>query len=147
MNVLRVRRSAMVLGALLLAGLTGGREAQGQEPKKGSIVKQLKSANDLLRQANHNYKGHRVKAMHEVNRALVALGAKKIDVDVGTKNLTGEEQALSNKQLARARQKLADLLVSLGTPAAGSPRARAVNHVKKAIVEIDLALAVVGKKG
>jgi hypothetical protein len=95
---------------------------------------------DLLRQAyvilshgDHDYKGHRVKAMHSVEAASKLLGVK----------LTGdgrghESQATSDGQLETARIVLAEVVAR---PAI-KKESRVVKHVETAINEIDAALKI-----
>jgi hypothetical protein len=142
-----VARSSLA-AVVVLAGLVLCVGAQGQPPGKApkkltnaQIIAKLQSVNDVMRKANHDYNGNRVRAMQEVNRAQKALGAKNVNKDLGASR-PAEDQKLSDAQLREGRKRLDALLGQLGTPRAKTPRARAVNHIKSAIQHIDIALTI-----
>jgi hypothetical protein len=51
----------------------GKAAAAGKAQEKG-VVQELKSAKALLEKADHDYQGHRARAVHEIHEALKALG-------------------------------------------------------------------------
>jgi hypothetical protein len=85
----------------------------------------------LLKHANHNYEGHRARAMEHVEAAGKALNLKLAgDTD------NHERQWKSDQMLAEARH----LLYHARGEFAARDRDRAANHVNRAIEEIDRAI-------
>ena len=102
-------------------------------PRVGIAREELIHAFRLLKTANHDYGGHRVKAMRQMETAGADLGLV----------LTGElivveRQWKSDAQLAEARR----LLVHARDNLEARDRDRVAAHVQVAIEEIDLALRV-----
>jgi hypothetical protein len=108
------------------------------------IVQALQSAHQVLAGANHDYKGHRVLAMHQIRLALKQLGhtpaasatkkahpAKK--AAHSAKLAVHEDQAKSDAQLKQAQQILQGI--------SGLSNAKAA-HVSAAIAEINTALSI-----
>jgi hypothetical protein len=93
----------------------------------------LRQAYKTLQDANHNYKGHRVQAMHHIQEAVKLLGAK---IRGGGKGR--EAQGTSDAQLISAR----GLLESVRSNPADRERARVLAQVELAIQEIDEALKI-----
>src|SRR5947209_355363 len=124
-------RRPMAVAVMLLTGLVlssaSEAEARGRAKAKAitnaELITQLEIVNATLRPANHNYKRHRVHAMEEINRALSALGVKKLNTDYGEK-AKPETPATSNAQLDKARTDLRGLVVRIGKPKAKTPRGR-----------------------
>lgn len=85
----------------------------------------------LLKHANHDYEGHRAKAMEHVEAAGKAL---KLKLEGETNE--HERQFKSDQMMAEARQ----LLFHTRDTFAAEDRPRAATHVDKAIEEIDRAL-------
>ncbi len=125
----------------------------------GSIVGQLKSARALLSQADHDYQGHRAKAVHEISKAIHALQGSGVKSPLTPQQKAAvlaarqakaaakqagaaakpmrEPQALSDGQLRTALNTLVQVSVQLGT---AKPNVRA--HVDVAIGELKTALAI-----
>ena len=117
-------RCATMLATLLLAfGLVTRAQAQ-----TGSLAL-LDDAYATLAQANHDYKGHRVKAMKQVELAVQELGGK-----ISGKGKGHEPQGTSDAQL-RAAQSL------LQQASAGLSR-KELKHVQAAIAQINIALSI-----
>jgi hypothetical protein len=148
-------RRLPAVAVLLLSGLALATRAEAAAPTKKKVVNaeviaQLKSARALMHKANHNYKGHRAKAMHQTTQAIHALGGggKKKDpaappkVTPPTGKRTPEAQAISDAQLRQAQTDLKAILTTLNSLPAGAGRAKAINHIKKAIADLDTALKV-----
>ncbi|HEX3357911.1 MAG TPA: hypothetical protein VHS31_13145 [Tepidisphaeraceae bacterium] len=95
-------------------------------------VATLKQAYALLKSADHDYKGHRVKAMDSVKEACLVFGADPKGDGKGD-----QSQADSDTQLRQADQ----LLSKVRTYAAAQRQNQVLIHVNKAISEISLALA------
>jgi hypothetical protein len=126
MNTLRFVRFPIILAALLLAfGLVTKAQAQSS-----GAISLLGNAYTTLSQADHDYKGHRAKAMQEIKQAMHELGGK-INKGDGKGH---EPQATSNAQLRAAKGMLQQALPSLS----GKP----LNHINAAIRQIDEALAI-----
>lgn len=89
----------------------------------------LDDAYATLAQADHDYKGHRAKAMKQIDAALGEIGAK-----VSGKGKKHEPQGTSDAQMRAAET----LLQQAGTGLSG----KALKHVQKAIAEINDGLAV-----
>ncbi len=87
----------------------------------------------LLKKADHNYGGHRVAAMNEIEAASRDLG-----LEVGGDLQEHERQWHSDEQLTEARRLLHESRDKLEH----RDRDRVADHVEKAIQEIDTALRV-----
>jgi hypothetical protein len=146
-----------ILGGLSLASA----QAVTTPPAKGAAkhasqsvaVKNLRQAQKLLAEADHDYDGHRAKAAEGVHKALEEMGhkhhAKKV-VAGSTPATTAaipkaahsgkqgeqEAQAVSDSQLGQAQHLLETSLTEIT-----AQHPRAVAHVEKAIAEIKAALA------
>jgi hypothetical protein len=125
MNNILSFRFPTVLAALLLAlGLVTRAQAQAT----GNVAL-LEQAYTALAQADHDYKGHRAKAMKHIEQAVNELGGKIKGDGKGR-----EPQATSDAQLRAAKGLLQQAVPNLS--------GKALRHVNNAIKEIDEALAV-----
>jgi hypothetical protein len=155
-------RSGLFLGGLIVCGLGLGDTAQAgsQSSSKGksgghSAVAMLQAAKHHLQHADHDYKGHRVKALHEVNQAIHHLsGHHKSSMSSaaanGTKTGKGqspkEPQAQSDHHLKQALHELqsAEKAMSHGS----SKGSKSGNHhsaamaIHTAIQELHTALKI-----
>jgi hypothetical protein len=155
--------TAGVLSALMLVGSAeaapqrkgiksgqGARPAQSDGPYAQAIA-QLRTTRALLHQANHDYKGHRVKAMHDITQAIHALLPAHHPHRTGTttgqpaKTAQGqgnnEPQSVSDGQLRQAIQQLQSVRSSLGSSQNGNI-ATATAAIGRAIQELQTALQV-----
>jgi hypothetical protein len=118
----------------------------------------LKSAKKLLEEANHDYKGHRAKAVHAIHEAIVelehhkgvkhlpttpAVAAAKANVRAAHANAAKvapvhEAQVASDVQVKAAQQLLLRAQAELST--GKHPKASA--HVLVAIQELEIALKI-----
>ena len=89
----------------------------------------LQEAYDLLRLADHDYNGHRAKAMRQIEVAGRSLGMK-----IGGRRRARENQGASDAQLRQAQ--------SILNGATGNLSGKALLHVQKAINEITVALSI-----
>jgi hypothetical protein len=89
----------------------------------------LRDAYDLLYVADHDYKGHRARAMHQIEDAFRMYGAKLRGQGKGK-----EVQRASDAQLREAQSKLEQSLGGL----AGKPAL----HIQNAIKQLNIALRV-----
>ncbi len=155
--------------AVLLLGPVALGQGKGKKDKSTSLEKAakqatiskeaevLRAAYILMAGANHNYEGHRVKAMREVHAAVSILdrGILKSGTD-GQKMVALQEdiiaarakflakhaakvhepQALSDLQMREAHRLLVELRGVLGR----NKQPKVLHHVDRAIREIQLAL-------
>ncbi len=94
---------------------------------------ELAHAYHLLKKADHDYDGHRVKAMEEVKAAASDLG-----IELGGELDDHEYQWHSDEQMKEARRLLRDAREKLEA----HDRDRVADRVEKAIQEITAALEV-----
>jgi hypothetical protein len=168
MSTLDLRRFSKGVSALALAGFfLVPAAARAQVPVTGATVKQavkldelasLKSALKLLETANHDYKGHRAKAVHAIHEAIheiehhgqkhvptsPAVAAAKAAIRASTPKTGGqppvhEAQAVSDKQLLAAAELLSKVFTDL-TATGKHPKATA--HVQIAVQELQTALTI-----
>jgi hypothetical protein len=120
-------RHAGLLAAILLAfGLVA--RVQAQTTTSGNLTT-LDDAYATLAQADHDYKGHRVLAMKQIELAVKELGGK-----ISGKGKGHEPQATSDAQLKAAQAMLQQT--------AGGLSGKALTHVNNAIKQISTALAI-----
>ena len=112
------------------------------------IVQALQSAHKVLAGANHDYKGHRVLAMHQIHMALQKLGqtpaasAAKTSAHPARKSAHSakaavhEDQAKSDAQLKQAQQ------ILQGISGLSNAKHGAATHVSAAVREINTALSI-----
>jgi len=116
---------ATLLATLMLVfGLVTSGHAQAS----GSFTL-LDDAYATLAQADHDYKGHRVKAMKQIELAVQELGVK-----ISGKGRGREPQGTSDAQLRAAQ--------GLLHQAAGGLSKKALKHVNAAIEQINVALSI-----
>jgi hypothetical protein len=122
---IKSRKLYMQIGAMVLA-MTFGLSAYAETPRE-----ELVHAYRLLQTANHDYAGHRVAAMSEVQAATRELGLEvKGDIE------SHEREWKSDQQLTEARRLLRDSRDKLEK----RDRERTAEHVDRAMKEIDAAL-------
>lgn len=168
MSTLDLRHLSKGVSAVALAGfLLVPAAARAQVPATGAAVKQavkldelgsLRTALKLLEGANHDYKGHRAKAVHAVHEAIheiehhgqkhvptpPAVAAAKAAVKASTPK-TGavppvhENQVASDTQLVAAEQLLSKVFAELTTT---GKHPKAIGHVKIAVQELQIALKI-----
>ena len=109
---------------LLALGLVTGAQAQ----TAGSAV-MLNDAYATLAQAKHDYKGHRVKAMKQIELALGEVGAK-----VSKTGKPHEPQGTSDAQLRAAQ--------GLVRQASGGLSGKALKHADAALSQLNEALEI-----
>jgi DnaJ-domain-containing protein 1 len=135
----RIRLShAAILALAAVFGLVCAsvQSAQAGERKQSanssSEVASLRQAYALLESADHDYQGHRARAMHSIEAACKILGS-----EVRGDGKADEQQGESDSQLKQAKS----LLESVQGAGAGKNE-RALHHIKHAIEELDVALSV-----
>ena len=123
----------LLLLALLPITLTSNSEAQTSvtsEPSANGAVPQLEKAFTTLSQADHDYQGHRARAMGHIKAAIRFLGSSDSDKDAHVR----ESQAASDDQLNEAEAILQQVQAQVS--------GKALSHVQKAIEEIKIALSI-----
>lgn len=99
----------------------------------GAILNLLTSAYETLAMADHDYKGHRVRAMKAIKLACTELGT-----DISGNGKGHEKQPISDEQLAAAEQAVQKACAI----AASQNLKKVVRHLTKAVEELNEALAV-----
>ena len=123
-HYLSFRVSMLITIGLLALGLVTRVQAQ---PANATGL--LNEAYATLAQAKHDYKGHRVKAMKQIELALGEVGAK-----VTRTGKSHEPQGTSDSQLRAAK----NLLEQASHELSG----KALKHVDEAISQISTALSI-----
>ena len=100
----------------------------------GGEVATLQQAYATLEVADHDYKGHRVKAMKAIEAACKLLGS-----NISGQGRGREKQALSDEQL---RQVLATIEQVRGSLAAAGVQPAVVKHLDVAINQLSTALSI-----
>jgi hypothetical protein len=99
---------------------------------KNSEISLLQNAYVLLSQANHDYDGHRVKAMQSIHKAALLL-----KVNLQSKGDVHEDQSTSDAKLQEAQK----LLKQARTFATGKSTRKFLKHLDTAIGHLSNALA------
>lgn len=122
-NLSFLRGSTLLAIVLLVFGLVTRAQAQ----TNSSAL--LNDAYATLAQAKHDYKGHRVRAMKQIEAALGELGGK-----ISSKGRNHEPQGTSDAQLRAAQGLLKQASAGLS--------GKALKHVQAAISQISIALSI-----
>ena len=93
----------------------------------------LHRAYHILATGDHDYHGHRARAMHQVEAA-----AKLLGLDLSGDARDREKQVLSDDKLREARGLISNVLAS----AAVKDQKKVVNHLNAAVNQINTALSV-----
>jgi hypothetical protein len=113
----------------------GASKTGAQKPAEAKVVSaevpSLRQAYALLSSADHDYQGHRARAMKLIEAACRALGSTVKGDGQGD-----EPQSQSDGQVQQALA----LLQSVKGAVSGNPRAS--HHVERAIKELDTALSI-----
>jgi hypothetical protein len=95
----------------------------------GNVIVLLDQAYVLLSSADHDYKGHRMHAMHDIRAA-----ARELGTTLRGEGKGGENQGSSDSQLRSAQSLLQQAVTAL----TGKPRL----HVAEAINQLSIALTI-----
>jgi hypothetical protein len=114
-------------------GVTGQNQFQAVAMSNFSEAKALTRAYRILATGDHDYKGHRVKAMHQIEAA-----AKLLGVNLRGDAKARQKQALSDDKLRDARGLLEIVLNSAEVKA----QPRVSKHISEAIDQINVALKI-----
>ncbi len=123
-NNLFLRCSILLATVLLALGLVAPAHAQS-----ANATVLLDDAYATLAQAKHDYKGHRVRAMKQIEAALGVVGAK-----VSGQGRNHEPQGTSDAQMRAA--------LGLLQQASAGLSGKALKHVSAAITQINDGLAI-----
>ena len=118
-----LRSSTLFAIILLIFGLVTQARAQSNS------FALLNDAYATLAQAKHDYKGHRVRAMKQIEAALGELGGK-----ISSTGKNHEPQGTSDAQLRAAQGLLEQASAGLS--------GKALKHVQAAISQISIALSI-----
>jgi hypothetical protein len=121
-------RSLYLQIVAIVVALSFGLHAFAETPRE-----EVAHAFHLLKKADRDYDGHRMKAIEEVEAAGHALG-----LELGGEAIEGERQWKSDRQLSEARRLLREARNKLER----EDRERVAERLDKAIKEIDIALAI-----
>ena len=150
-----IRTAALALSAGLLTAATVAaaptKVPPPVDPAVAPFVKVLHEVVLLLNEANHDYDGHRAKAVHEVHNAIHALHPHRKAVRPGTtptpkpptvkQPAPKEDQAKSDAQLKAAIQALQTVQTQLSSSTAAHHK-KAAADLQAAIAELNTALAI-----
>jgi hypothetical protein len=131
-SIRRNRRNAILASRPYMPGATY--PVTTRAPANPADVQAVTQAYRLLEQADHDYQGHRVKAMKHLHQAGRVLG-----VMLKGDGKAKEQQGTSDTQLKQA-QTVLQQMTSNG--ANGKRHARALQHVQSALSEIQTALSI-----
>jgi hypothetical protein len=95
-------------------------------------VQTLTQAYSTLASADHDYKGHRIKAMHAIKKAARMMGQR-----LGGDGKAKEPQSLSDEQLRGVQSMLQKVRGTVG----GRNSQRVVQHINEAIQHLTVALS------
>jgi hypothetical protein len=148
MSTLRLRTLALIFALAGLACLVGAAHAAAPRFKAGGsehVVKELHHAKHLLEEADHDYHGHRARAVKDVSEAIHELShGEKHHAGPeakGGSNGGKEPQKESNHQLREAIEILHHAKKELHH----EHHKKALHHVEEAIKQLHEALEVVKK--
>jgi hypothetical protein len=149
---MRVKFSLLISGATAVVLLCGGSACTSTVASQGQYItvserdhshrsvfsnsteaEMLRRAYGILAVGNHDYEGHRAKAMQSIDAAANLLGMDLVGDGYG-----GRPQPLSDERLREARGLLERVLRS----AAIKDQARVAKRLKEAIDEISIALQI-----
>ena len=145
--------AGMLSGLLLGSAAEAGQGAQGTKAKgpHAHAIAELRATRALLLKADHDYKGHRVKAIHDITKAIHALqpGVKhhpKQTAKSGQGRAKGqgnnEPQSVSDAHLRQAIRQLEAVQKHLGSGQVGHV-GQAHADIGRAIHELRRALKVI----
>jgi hypothetical protein len=133
--------ASLVVACLFFAGQAGA--AQTTTNPNAQAIVQLKQTRALLHKADHDYKGNRVKAMHEITKAIHALEGThgRHHAQPKSSKSGGEPQAVSDAQLKLAITQLQTVQSQLGSSTTSNV-AVANAAISRAVQDLQTALAI-----
>lgn len=126
-----------LVGCLIFCASTV--DAAKTQSAYASQVAQLHATAHLLNQADHDYQGHRAKAVHEIHQAIHALhpGPHKRHPHAPKKTGNNEPQSVSDAQLNQA---IAQLKTVQGQLSGAPPHA--LTAIQSSIQQLETALKI-----
>jgi hypothetical protein len=131
--------AGLLVTGLLLADQAGAVAVAKQTTATAKLIQELKAARALLHRANHDYDGHRAKAIHHVTHAIHALEGTPVPKHHAAKAkgpAVHEPQSVSDAQLQQALQQIKMVQTQL----AGGTTAS--THLADAVVQLETALKI-----
>jgi hypothetical protein len=144
----RLLPAVFVCALAVSLGQSSADGAQKAAKKQASpYAKQIYELHDvkvLLERADHDYKGHRAAAVKLISAAIHSLQMGYAHVKHPSQNVKGggEPQALSDKQLQEAKDKLAAIQKQLSATQADMAVQSAANDLNMAVAELTVALTI-----
>jgi hypothetical protein len=144
----------LVAGLILVAAPEAGAADKGKAKKNAKQVKQaqdnvlvheLRQVYRVVEKADPIYKGHRVKAMHEIKAAIGQLEKEMHRRGLKPhqhKHGINEPKSVSDAEIALGMKQLSGVLSQLNGLPATNHRTKAANHIGTAIKQLKRALAV-----
>jgi hypothetical protein len=126
--------SMAVVTAVSISPSLAFAQGRGRAPGNPADVTAVVQAYRSLELADHDYQGHRAKAMEHLRKAGLVLG-----VDLKGDGKAREPQGNSDTQLKQAQSMLQQMSNSKVT---GKRHQRAMNHVNSALSELQTALSI-----
>jgi hypothetical protein len=125
--------SSLILAIALGPSLSLAARVIAQATVVQNELQTLRSAYMILVMADHDYKGHRIRAMREIEKACDILGT-----DIRGDGKGHENQGASDQQLRQAGQMLEQAL----SMAQSQGNQKVVNHINNAIKQLNTALSI-----
>jgi hypothetical protein len=129
-----VALSVAVVTAVSIPPSLAFAQGRGRAPANPGDVTAVVQAYRVLEQADHDYQGHRVKAMEHLQKAGLILG-----VTLKGNGKGQEPQGNSDSQLKQAQSMLQRMSTSKVN---GKRHQRAMTHVNNALSELQTALSI-----
>jgi hypothetical protein len=124
---------AAIASVVLAAFFSLNLHARPKTNTPADVAALLTEAYADLDRADHDYKGHRIKAMEQIDRA-----GKVLKLNLRGDGHGHEKQGVSDEQLAAAESVLSQIQSQL----AGEKKSRVLHHVNKAREELAIALKI-----
>jgi hypothetical protein len=142
--------SALAALMLFVSAVDAAKPDKGKKKKKKAdnvLVAELQHAHKVLKAADPIYKGHRAKALHQINLAIGDLQKEmhKRGLKAHTGRVGDVPVSVSNADVVEAVKEVATVQKQLAALATTPLRTAASNHLITAVKEMETALAVVKK--
>jgi hypothetical protein len=130
---MKVKNMKVSIISGVIAGLFITSSLPSQAAPPANVAALLEQAYGDLDHADHDYKGHRARAMKQIEEA-----GKLVHLKLGGDGRGHEKQGVSDEQVAAAQ----GVLNQVESELAGEKKSKLLHHVKKAQEEIATALKV-----
>jgi hypothetical protein len=131
-NKVKIIMKAIVISAVI-AGLFIATPLRSHAAPPANVATLLAEAYTDLDHADHDYDGHRIKAMRHIEAA-----GKLVHLKLGGDGKGHEKQGVSDEQLAAAK----NILGQIQSELAGDKKSRILHQVDKAQEELTIALKI-----